>query len=71
MHKFKPDDIVMLKLKERGPMEIRILERVEGKPFYRLDWGSCGFNKILNTVAISESALNGQKQSLEKAVLSG
>jgi hypothetical protein len=61
MHKFKPDEIVMLKLKERDPMGIRILERVEGKPFYRLDWESCGFNKILNTVAISESALNGQK----------
>jgi hypothetical protein len=61
MHKFKPNDIVMLKLKERGPMEIRILEQIEGKPFYRLDWGSCGFNKILNTVAVSESALNEQK----------
>ena len=61
MHKFSPNDIVILKLKERGPMEIRILEQIEGKPFYRLDWGSCGFNKILNTVAVSESALNGQK----------
>jgi hypothetical protein len=58
MHKFKPDDIVLLKLKDR-PMKIRILERVEGRPFYKLDWGSCGFNKILNTVAVSEEALDG------------
>jgi hypothetical protein len=63
MHKFKPNDLVLLKLKDRGPMEIRILERVAGRPFYKLDWGSCGFNKILNTVAVSEEALDEQKQS--------
>jgi hypothetical protein len=56
-YKFKPDELVLLKLNQRI-LRIRILERVEGRLFYRLDWGSCGFNKVLNTVAISEGALH-------------
>jgi len=56
-YKFKPNDFVLLKLNQ-GLLKIMILERVEGKLFYRLDWGSCGFNKILNTVSICEGALH-------------
>jgi len=57
-HKFEVGETVLLvALKERGPMEIKIIEKIEGKPFYKLDWGGCGFNSILNTVGIAESAM--------------
>ena len=58
-YRFKPNDFVWLKLNQ-GPLRIMVLERVEGKLFYRLDWESCGFNRILNTVSISEGALYEQ-----------
>jgi hypothetical protein len=29
MHKFKPNDVVLLKLKDSGPMKIRVLEKLE------------------------------------------
>jgi hypothetical protein len=44
-------------MRERDPFQIRVIEQVPDRPFYKLDWGSCGFNSILNTVRITEQAL--------------
>jgi hypothetical protein len=59
MHKFKKDDLVVMILSSRGPIRMRVLELVRKKdaPFYKLDWGSCGFDSILNTVSIAEKAV--------------
>jgi hypothetical protein len=59
MHKFKKGDFVVMRLSSRGPMRMRVLELVRKKNdlFYKLDWGSCGFDSILNTVSIAEKAV--------------
>ena len=58
-HKFSVNDLVLLKVGERT-LKTRILEKIEGKPFYKVDWECCGYNKILNTVSVSESAIEKQ-----------
>lgn len=35
----------------------RIIDRVDGRSFYRIDWVPGGFNPVLNTVAVCEGAL--------------
>lgn len=55
--KFRKNDVVWVKLRTRPPFQIKVLEKVEGRPFYRLDWGSCGFDPLMNSVKISERAL--------------
>lgn len=55
-YKFNVGDFVWLRLKSREQFRIKVLERTNGR--YRLDWGSCGFNPILNTVRIAESAMH-------------
>jgi hypothetical protein len=58
-HKFSVNELVVLKIGERT-VETKILEKIkkaEGKLFYKVDWEICGYNKILNTVAISETAI--------------
>jgi hypothetical protein len=59
MHKFKKGDFVVIRLSSQGPVRMRVLELVRKKdaPFYKLDWGSCGFNSILNTISIAEKAV--------------
>lgn len=55
-HKFSVNELVILKIGERT-VKTKILEKIEGKLFYKVDWESCGYNKVLNTVAISETAI--------------
>jgi hypothetical protein len=55
-HKFSVDELVVLKVGQRT-IKTKILEKIEGKLFYKVDWESCGYNKILNTVSISETAI--------------
>lgn len=55
-HKFKEGQTVLLKTKERE-LEIKIIGAVEDRPFYFLDWESCGFSKMLNEVKVIERAL--------------
>jgi hypothetical protein len=55
-HKFSINELVVLKIGKRT-METKILEKIEGKLFYKVDWESCGYDKVLNTVAISETAI--------------
>lgn len=54
--KFSINDLVVLKIGERT-IKTKILEKIEGKPFYKVDWECCGYDKILNTVSISENAI--------------
>ena len=54
-------DFVWIKIGERPPMEIRVIERTKDDR-YLLDWGSCGFNSLLNTVRIPSSSLRGAPQ---------
>jgi len=56
-HKFSVDELVVLKVGQRT-IKTKILEKIEGKLFYKVDWESCGYNKILNTVSISETAID-------------
>jgi hypothetical protein len=52
-------DIVWLKIGDRPPMKTRVLECLAGD-LYLLDWGSCGFNAILNTVRIPGKSLHSE-----------
>ena len=55
-HKFSVNELVILRIVQRT-IKTKILEKIEGKLFYKVDWESCGYNKILNTVSISETAI--------------
>lgn len=55
-HKFSVNELVVIKIGERI-IETKILEKIENKLFYKVDWERCGYNKVLNTVAISETAI--------------
>lgn len=54
--KFKIDDIVRL---NPIKIDVKILEVVlkNNKFFYKVDWTPYGYNKILNTVPLAESAM--------------
>ena len=65
-HKFEPNQLVWVNMRERMPFQIMVLEQIPDRLFYKLDWGSCGFNCILNTVSISESALSVDMPELRK-----
>lgn len=54
--------MVWLKIGDRPAMNIRIVKRLEGDR-YRLDWGQCGFNSILNTVSIPAKSLSAEPKS--------
>jgi hypothetical protein len=54
--KHRVGDFVWLRIGERPPMKIMIVECLKDD-FYFLDWGSCGFNAILNTVKIPGKSL--------------
>jgi hypothetical protein len=56
-HKFNVGETVKLVSIKSRDVYIKVIEKIEGKPHYKLDWGSCGFNSILNTVSIAESAM--------------
>jgi hypothetical protein len=55
-HKFSVNELVILKIGQRT-VETKILEKIEDKLFYKVDWERCGYDKVLNTVAISETAI--------------
>jgi hypothetical protein len=38
-----------------------VIEKIEGRPYYRVDWGGSGFNSVLNAVGIAESAMQKVK----------
>ena len=57
MHKFKKGQIVLVKMDKRE-LKTKIIGLVEDRLFYFIDWENCGYNKILNTVKISEKALS-------------
>jgi hypothetical protein len=52
-------DFVWLKIGERPPIKMMIVECL-GDDLYFLDWGSCGFNAILNTVRIPGKSLRSE-----------
>lgn len=54
--KHSKGDFVWLKIGSRPPMRIMIIETLNDD-FYLLDWGSCGFNSLLNTVRIPGKSL--------------
>lgn len=54
--KHNKGDFVWLKIGRRPPLKIMILDTA-GCGMYFLDWGSCGFNPLLNTVRISGNSL--------------
>jgi hypothetical protein len=54
--KHRVGDFVWLRIGSRPPMKIMVVERLKDD-FYLLDWGSCGFNALLNTVKISGKSL--------------
>ena len=56
-HRFEVGEFVWVKIGGRPQFRTRVLERAEGRLFYRIDWVSGGFNSLLNTVAVCESAL--------------
>jgi len=57
-HKYDVGQLVWVSIRSRAPFRTRILERVEGRPsHYKVDWAVGGFNVLLNTVAVCESAL--------------
>lgn len=58
MHKFNINDVVILRIGERL-LNTKILEKVckDDKPFYKVDWECCGYNKILNTVSVCENSI--------------
>ena len=55
-HKFNVGETVKLVIKSRD-VYINVIEKIDGRTQYKLDWGGCGFNSILNTVGIAESAM--------------
>lgn len=58
MHKFEINEFVHLRVGSRILKTI-ILEKLAEKEglFYKLNWEICGYNKILNTVRISEKSI--------------
>lgn len=54
--KHNKGDFVWLKIGIRPPMKIMVINALNDD-FYLLDWGSCGFNAILNTVKICGKSL--------------
>jgi len=56
-YKYEVGQVVRVLIKSRDPFLTNVVERVAGKPFYRIDWAPGGFNPILNTVAIAEKSL--------------
>jgi hypothetical protein len=54
--KHSAGDFVWLKIGGRPPIKMMIVECLEGDMYF-LDWGSCGFNAILNTVRIPGKSL--------------
>lgn len=63
MRKFEPNDVVWVKIGAREPFQTKILGRVNRKTgsFYLIDWSPGGFNSLLNTVPISESAIHEKR----------
>lgn len=53
---YEENSVVVIKIGERPPMNIKVLKRLEGN-LYLLDWGSCGFNSLLNTVRIPVTSI--------------
>lgn len=54
---YEENGVVVVKIGERPPMNIRVLKRLDGD-FYLLDWGACGFNSLLNTVRIPAASIS-------------
>lgn len=56
--KYGVGDLVVVVIGSRPPMELRVLGCVDRSgPHYMLDWTVCGFDSVLNTVAIPEGSL--------------
>lgn len=58
---YEKDSLVVIKIGQRPPLKIRVLERLDGD-FYLLDWSECGFNSLLNTVRIPATSLSEVSQ---------
>ena len=57
--KYKVGDLVALKIGNREPRCVAVLECVmRDRPHYKIDWEKIGYNAILNTVAIPEGSLS-------------
>lgn len=59
---FEQGQMVWIRIGVRPPLNIRIVEVLDDG-FYRLDWGSCGFNALLNTVRIPASSIRAEIDS--------
>jgi hypothetical protein len=58
-YKYRVGQVVTLKIGERPLLHLKVLERADRRgPHYKLDWGSCGYHELLNTIAVPERVLN-------------
>lgn len=58
-HRHEIGDLVWIRIGDREPFQTTILEKLtrNGRNLYRIEWSTAGFNKLLNSVAITEDAL--------------
>ncbi len=57
-HKFQRGKIVFVRIGSRPPLEMVVIECLEGL-MYRLDWSRSGFDSLLNTVRVPEKSISG------------
>lgn len=60
-HKFNVGETVRLAAIKGREVYVKVIEKIEGRPYYKVDWGGSGFNSVLNTVGIAESAMQKVK----------
>lgn len=58
--KYKVGEVVTMKIGERPPIRVEILECVmrQQRPHYKVNWEKAGWNGMLNTVAVAEKSLS-------------
>jgi hypothetical protein len=62
--KYASGDRVMVRIGSRPLLPFTVLECVtQHKPTYRLDWTEHGYDKLLNTVHVAESAIVGHQNA--------
>jgi len=61
MDAYSEGQTVWVKIGERSPMQMRVLEKLAGG-MYRLDWTLSGFSEVLNTVKVSGSSMSSEPQ---------
>jgi hypothetical protein len=58
-YKYNVGDTVVLRIGERAPLHVVVLERVMRRgPQYKLDWAKGGYHELLNTIFVPERSLH-------------